>query len=237
MLPYVFYAIASMPRLCRPTHSVRLCCASSPLAWTAPSLRSRSSQNQCVMDARGTVAVLTVAPWVADANVAALPELAQMRRALLRAQAAAFAGQRSQALLLLQGAARQQPPVLPQRGVQTRAHVRGVACRALALCISEANAAAVAEVASLRRAALDAHALVLRGDCGLAERVLANALGYQPPLVPHPRPQTRCSMCDRQVRYVTERLSTEDWPDLPARFRELCDPCYDMQPPDPAMQL
>ena len=192
------------------------------------------------MNARGTFAALTVALWVADANVAALPELAQLRRALLRAQAAVFAGQRALALLLLAGAVRQQPPVLPQRGAQTRApmHARGtVACRALALCISDANAAAVAEVASLRRAALDAHALVLRGDCGLAERVLANALGYQPPLVPHPRPQTRCSLCDRQVRYVTERLSTEDWPDLPARFRRLCDRCYDMQPPDPVMQL
>ena len=211
-----------------------------PLAWTAPSLRSRSSQNQCVMDARGTFAALTVALWVADANVAALPELAQLRRALLRAQAAVFAGQRSQALLLLQGAARQQPPVLPQRGVQTRApmHARGtVACRALALCIAEANAAAVAEIASLRRAALAAHAHVLGGDRGLAERVLAGALGYQPPWMPHRRPRTRCSMCDRPMRYVNQRLSTEYWPRLPARFRELCDPCYDMQPPDPVMQL
>ena len=179
------------------------------------------------MDAHTTFAARAL---VGDGNVAGLPALAQMRRAMLRAQGAL-------ALLMLQGAARQQPPVLPPlRGVQTPAP-RGVACRALALCISDANAAAVAEVASLRRAALDAHALVLRGDCGLAERVLANALGYQPPLVPHPRPQTRCSMCDRQVRYVTERLSTEDWPDLPARFRRLCDRCYDMQPPDPVMQL
>ena len=186
------------------------------------------------MDARTTFAARAL---VGDGNVAGLPALAQMRRALLGAQSAVFAGVRSLALLLLQGAARQQPPVLPpQPGVQTQAP-RGVACRALALCISDANAAAVAEVASLRRAALDAHALVLRGDCGLAERVLANALGYQPPLMPHPRPRTRCSMCNLPVRYVTERLSTEDWPRLPARFRRLCDRCYDMQPPDPVMQL
>ena len=180
------------------------------------------------MDAHTTFAARAL---VGDGNVAGLPALAQMRRAMLRAQGAVFVGARRLALLMLQGAARQQPPVLPPlRGVQTPAP-RGVACRALALCISDANAAAVAEVASLRRAALDAHALVLMGDCGLAEQGLANALRFQPTLVPHPRPLTRCSMCDRQVRYV--------WPlpDLPTRFQRLCDRCYDMQPPLPLMQL
>ena len=162
------------------------------------------------MDARGTVAALTVALWVADANVAALPELAQLRRALLRAQAAVFAGQRALALLLLAGAVRQQPPVLPQRGAQTRApmHARGtVACHALALCIADANAAAVPEIAPLRRAALSAQAHVLVGDRDLAERVLAGALGYQPPERPRRGAWQICSMCGRRVHTLYDRVS------------------------------
>ena len=191
------------------------------------------------MDARGTVAALTVALWVADANVAAVQELAQLRRAVLRAQAAVFAGRRALALLLLAGALAQQPPVLPQRGARTRApmHARGtVACHALALCIADANAAAVQEIAQLRRAVLTAQAHVLVGDRDLAERVLAGALGYRPPELPHRRPRFRCSMCNRRVREVTTRTSTFSWRDLTARQRNLCDPCYDMQPPDPVMQ-
>ena len=187
------------------------------------------------MDARGTVAALTVALWVADANVAAVQELAQLRRAVLRAQAAVFAGQRALALLLLAGALAQQPPVLPQRGARTRApmHARGtVAARALALCIADANAAAVQEIAQLRRAVLTAQADVFVGDRALAERVLAGALGYQPPELPQRRARHRCSMCSRLVRMVNVRVSRRYFANLTARQRHLCDPCYNMQPPD-----
>ena len=194
----------------------------------------KHARTRATMDARGTVAARTVALWVADANVAAVQEQAQLRRAVLNAQAAVFEGDRALALRLLAEALAQQPPQLPQRGARTRAtmHARGtVAARALLLCVADANAAAVQEIAQLRRAVLTAQADVFVGDRALAERVLAGALGYQPPELPQRGARNRCSMCSRLVRMVNMRVSRTYFANLTARQRHLCQPCYDMQPP------
>ena len=231
---YAFCAIASMSRLCCPTYSMRLLaclayasrvdCTLSPQPFFSKPVRHGRSWNlrcphrgavgwrcQCRSSPRTSADAPSIAQSAGSGLCrGSLPGHAVAPRSGAPAAACAAAAAR----------------------LQTQAP-RGVACRALALCISEANAAAVAEVASLRRAALDAHALVLVGDCGLAEQGLANALRFQPTLVPHPRPLTRCSMCDRQVRYVYILPATED---RPARFRRLCDRCNAMQP-NPLMQL
>ena len=70
------------------------------------------------MDARGTVAARATALVVCQANAAAVEQCAQLRRAVLGAQAAVYAGDRALALRLLGEALGQQPPDVPQRGAR-----------------------------------------------------------------------------------------------------------------------
>ena len=104
-----------------------------------------------------------------------------------------------------------------------------VAARATALVVCQANAAAVEQCAQLRRAVLGAQAAVHAGDRALALQLLAAALGEQPPEVPQRGARHTCSMCGRQVRATYWRPATA-WPNLPARERQLCAPCYRMRP-------
>ena len=103
-----------------------------------------------------------------------------------------------------------------------------VAARAVALCVADANAAAVQEQAQLRRSVLNAQAAVFAGDRALALRLLAEALGQQPPELPQ-RGALHCSMCGRRVRTTYWRPAAA-WPNLPDRERRLCAPCYRMRP-------
>ncbi len=103
-----------------------------------------------------------------------------------------------------------------------------VAARATALVVCQANAAAVEQRAQLRRAVLGAQAAVEAGDRALALRLLAEALGQQPPEMPQRGAHT-CSMCGRRVR-ATYWRPAGGWPNLPARERQLCAPCYTMRP-------
>ena len=78
--------------------------------------------NSCLcltMDARGTVAARATALVVCQANAAAVEQCAQLRRAVLGAQAAVEAGDRALALRLLAEALGQPPPAVPQRGAHT----------------------------------------------------------------------------------------------------------------------
>ena len=78
------------------------------------------------MDARGTVAARATALVVCQANAAAVEQCAQLRRAVLGAQAAVYAGDRALALRLLGEALGEKPPDVPQRGAR---HTCSMCCR------------------------------------------------------------------------------------------------------------
>ena len=123
-----------------------------------------------------------------------------------------------------------QPFLLNLRALEATMDARGtVAARATALVVCQANAAAVEQCAQLRRAVLGAQAAVYAGDRALALRLLAEALGHQPPEVPQRGARHTCSMCGRQTRATYWRPAAA-WPTLPARERQLCAPCYRMRP-------
>ena len=106
------------------------------------------------------------------------------------------------------------------------------AVRALRLMVSQANNAAVAENARLRRAVERATAAVERGDRVLALRLLAVALSRD--AVPVVRPRARghlCVLCGARKRSVVQMPATGRWASLPVIERLLCMPCFRLQPP------
>ena len=103
-----------------------------------------------------------------------------------------------------------------------------VAARAVALCVADTNSWACTDNVRLRTALERAFLAIQEGDRGLALRLLAEALGQQPPEVPQRGAHT-CSMCGRRVRSTYWRPAAA-WPNLPARERHLCAPCYRMRP-------
>ena len=116
------------------------------------------------------------------------------------------------------------------------------AARAVALSVCQANAAAVEQCAQLRRAALSARLAIQEGDRALALQLLAQALNEEPPPAPAPGLRERrrlaairahwhaCSACNQRVPTVFQMPATDRWQNLPPHRRQLCTPCYNMQP-------
>ena len=117
-----------------------------------------------------------------------------------------------------------------------------VAARAVALSVCQANIAAMEQNAHLRRAVERARLAIQEGDRALALRLLAEALGEEPPPAPAPGLRKRrrlaairarwhaCSLCGVRVPTVFQMPATDRWQNLPPHRRQLCTPCYNMQP-------
>ena len=105
------------------------------------------------------------------------------------------------------------------------------AVRALQLMVSDANIAAVAENARLRRVVERATAAVEQGDRVLALHLLSVALRRDPvPVVPRARGHV-CVLCGARKRSVVQMPATGRWASLPVIERLLCMPCFRLQPP------
>ena len=109
------------------------------------------------------------------------------------------------------------------------------AARAVRLVVSQANDATVAENVRLRGAVERAMAAIEQGDRVLALRLLAVALNQEPvPLVPlaavRGRGQYTCALCGARKRTIWQMPATGRWALVPAVQRELCRPCYRLQP-------
>ena len=111
------------------------------------------------------------------------------------------------------------------------------AVRAVHLVVCQANDAAVAENTRLRCAVERAVVAIEQGDRVLALRLLAVALNQEPvPLVPlaplrnRNRGQYTCALCGARKRTIWQMPATGRWAVVPANQRELCRPCYRLQP-------
>ncbi len=105
------------------------------------------------------------------------------------------------------------------------------AVRALRLMVSDANNAAVAENARLRRAVERATAAVERGDRVLALRLLSVALSRDPVPPAAPRRGQVCVLCGARKRSVVQMNATGRWASLSVIERLLCMQCFRLQPP------
>ena len=117
-----------------------------------------------------------------------------------------------------------------------------VAARAVALCVAETNNWACSDNVRMRGAVERARLAIHEGDRGLALQLLAEALGEEPPPPPAPGLRERrrlaairahwhaCSMCGQRVPTVFWMQATGRWRNLPQRQRQLCTPCYNVQP-------
>ena len=107
------------------------------------------------------------------------------------------------------------------------------AARAVHLVVCQANDAAIAENTRLRGEIARAMAAIERGDRVLALRQLSVALNQEPvvvvPLVRGRGPYT-CALCGARKRAIWQMPATGRWALLPAVQRELCRPCYRLQP-------
>ena len=106
------------------------------------------------------------------------------------------------------------------------------AARAVSLLVCQANDWAVSENVQLRRAVERARLAIQQGDRPLALRLLACALHEPAPAAPAAlRARGHdCALCGVRRRTVVQMNSTGRWRDLPPQQRQLCMPCYRMQP-------
>ena len=106
------------------------------------------------------------------------------------------------------------------------------AARAVHLVVCQANDAAVAENVRLRGAVARAVAAIYQGDRVLALRLLAVALNQEPvvPLAPRGRGPYTCALCGARKRTIWQMPATGRWALVPAVQRQLCRPCYRLQP-------
>jgi len=116
------------------------------------------------------------------------------------------------------------------------------AARAVALCVCETSNWACSENVRMRGAVERARLAIQEGDRGLALQLLAEALGEEPPPAPAPGLRERrrlaairahwhaCSVCGVRVPTVFQMSATGRWRNLPVRRRQVCTPCYNMQP-------
>ena len=105
------------------------------------------------------------------------------------------------------------------------------AVRAMHLVVNQANDAAISENVRLRGAVARAMAALEQGDRVSALRHLAVALDQEPvvPLARARGPYT-CALCGARKRTIWQMPASGRWALLPAVQRELCRPCYRMQP-------
>ena len=105
------------------------------------------------------------------------------------------------------------------------------AARAVALLVRQANDSAVEENARLRRAVERARLAIEQGNRPLALRRLAEALGEAPAPAAALRARGHdCVLCGVRARTVVQMNDTGRWQGLPPQRRQLCMPCYRMQP-------
>ena len=109
------------------------------------------------------------------------------------------------------------------------------AARAVALLVRQANDSAVEENVRLRRAVERARLAIEQGNRPLALRRLAEALGQEPAPKAAPAAALRarghdCALCGVRARTVVQMNATGRWQGLPPQQRQLCMPCYRMQP-------
>ena len=105
------------------------------------------------------------------------------------------------------------------------------AARALNLMVSDANNAAVAENARLRRVVERATAAVEQGDRVLALHLLSVVLRRDAVPVVRPRRGHVCVLCGARKRSVVQMPATGRYAMLPTIERLLCMPCFRLQPP------
>ena len=104
------------------------------------------------------------------------------------------------------------------------------AARAVALLVRQANDSAVEENVRLRRAVERARLAIEQGNRPLALRRLAEALGQVPAPAALRARGHDCALCGVRARTVVQMNATGRWQGLPPQRRQLCMPCYRMQP-------
>ena len=104
------------------------------------------------------------------------------------------------------------------------------AARAVALLVRQANDSAVEENVRLRRAVERARLSIEQGNRPLALRRLAEALGQVPAPTALRARGHDCALCGVRARTVVQMNATGRWQGLPPQRRQLCMPCYRMQP-------
>ena len=104
------------------------------------------------------------------------------------------------------------------------------AARAVALLVRQANDSAVEETVRLRRAVERARLAIEQGNRPLALRRLAEALGQVPAPAALRARGHDCALCGVRARTVVQMNATGRWQGLPPQQRQLCMPCYRMQP-------
>ena len=104
------------------------------------------------------------------------------------------------------------------------------AARAVALLVRQANDSAVEENVRLRRAVERARLAIEQGNRPLALRRLAEALGQVPAPAALRARGHDCALCGVRARTMVQMSATGRWQGLPPQRRQLCMPCYRMQP-------
>ena len=100
---------------------------------------------------------------------------------------------------------------------------------ALATVLREANVETARELARLRRELFIVRHAFLEGDRHRALRHLSLALNL-PPVAARGRGPFVCGMCGTRARTVWVMPAEGRWRRVDAAGRELCGPCYRMQP-------
>ena len=100
---------------------------------------------------------------------------------------------------------------------------------ALATVLRESNCETARELARLRRQLFIVRHAFLEGDRHRALRHLSLALNL-PPVAARGRGPFVCGLCGDRARTVWTMAAEGRWRNVPCAGRELCGPCYRMQP-------
>ena len=101
---------------------------------------------------------------------------------------------------------------------------------ALATVLHHTNCAAMAENVRLRRALLQVRQAVLEGNRARALFRLRQALNEPFRAPPRRRSHLLCAACGSRTNAVWQVEAIGRWHNLPPHQRQLCKPCYRMQP-------
>ena len=101
---------------------------------------------------------------------------------------------------------------------------------ALATVLHNTNCAAMAENLRMRRALLQVRQAVLEGNRARALFRLRQALNEPFRAPPRRRSHLLCAACGSRTNAVWQVEAIGRWHNLPPHQRQLCQPCYSMQP-------
>ena len=101
---------------------------------------------------------------------------------------------------------------------------------ALATVLRESNCETARELARLRRQLFIVRHAFLEGDRHRALRHLSLALNDAPPVAARSRSPFVCGLCGDRARRVWVMAAEGRWRNVDSAGRELCGPCYRMQP-------